>query len=233
MLGTGLRSSAISSGDFPRRGRRREHRPLPAPVRPAAQRRRSARRAVITAKPAGEAMHRARSQVRASERVYLSVPYAERQTRRSASARAGIRTPGAGTSPKARRSLPFERWRRKNDRPLLRVPEDPRQEFGEALRRAGLLIDGLPEMDGKLRRVRVDGDRRGAKSGAYAGFLDRPPGRLYREFQDRREGKLEGIRDRSAAHRPGSRAATSEKPRSGGRSGRIAPKPSTPRRSAC
>lgn len=65
----------------------------------------------------------------------------------------------------------------------MRVREDPYQEFGEALRRAGLLIDGLPDMDGKLRRVRVEGDRRGAKSGAYAGFLDGYPAGYIENFK--------------------------------------------------
>ena len=44
-------------------------------------------------------------------------------------------------------------------------------EFADALRRAGLNID-RPEMDGKLHRVAVEGDRGREKSGAYRGHLD-------------------------------------------------------------
>jgi putative DNA primase/helicase len=118
----------------------------------------------------------------ASERTYLSVPYAERQEAKRLGARwdrdARSWYIAAGTP-----LAPVERWRRPNIRLPLQIPEDPRHEFGEALRRAGLLIDGLPEMDGKLRRVRVDGDRRGAKSGAYAGFLDRYPAGYIENFK--------------------------------------------------
>jgi phage/plasmid primase-like uncharacterized protein len=138
--------------------------------------------AVMTAKPAGEGDHQPDPQARASKRVYLSVPYAERQQAKHLGARwdkdaRSWYIPG-GTS-----LAPFERWRRANDRPPTRIGEDPRREFGDALLRAGLLIDGLPEMDGRLRRVRVEGDRRGAKSGAYAGFLDGYPAGYIENFK--------------------------------------------------
>jgi putative DNA primase/helicase len=138
--------------------------------------------AVITVTAAGEGDHRPGPQARASERVYLSVPYAERQQVKHLGARWDKNARSwyiPGDTPLA----PFERWRRTNDRDPLRLGEDPRQEFGEALRRAGLLIEGPPEMDGKLRRVRVEGDRRGAKSGAYAGFLDGHPAGYIENFK--------------------------------------------------
>jgi hypothetical protein len=52
---------------------------------------------------------------------------------------------------------------------------DPRQEFAEALREAGLELGGLPEMDGRLYRVRAAGDGRGERSGWYVGHADGHP----------------------------------------------------------
>lgn len=48
-------------------------------------------------------------------------------------------------------------------------------DFADALRSAGLRIQGPPAMDGRLRRVDVEGDRNGRKSGAYIGHLDGIP----------------------------------------------------------
>nr|WP_304621616.1 MobF family relaxase [Roseomonas sp. KE0001] len=44
--------------------------------------------------------------------------------------------------------------------------------FVAELQRAGLKVSGTVEMDGTLRRVPVEGDRKGQKSGAYVGHLD-------------------------------------------------------------
>ncbi|KQN49967.1 hypothetical protein ASE93_23610 [Serratia sp. Leaf50] len=54
---------------------------------------------------------------------------------------------------------------------------DPREEFGQALQAAGLVLDGLPVMDGKVHRVATLEDKKGKKTGgAYKGFNDRRPG---------------------------------------------------------
>ena len=54
---------------------------------------------------------------------------------------------------------------------------DPREEFGQALQEAGLMLDGLPIMDGKVHRVATLEDKKGKKTGgAYKGFNDRRPG---------------------------------------------------------
>ena len=53
----------------------------------------------------------------------------------------------------------------------------PEQEFAQALREAGLIVEGLPIMNGQLQRVRVEGSRQNAKDGTYTGYLDgRPAG---------------------------------------------------------
>lgn len=57
------------------------------------------------------------------------------------------------------------------------------QEFKEALESNGLIIDGLPIMDGKLRRVAVLGDKGRQTSGAYIGYLDGRPAGFIQNFK--------------------------------------------------
>jgi phage/plasmid primase-like uncharacterized protein len=55
---------------------------------------------------------------------------------------------------------------------------EPRMEFGEALEKAGLVLPGVPVMNGVLQRVPVVEGKPGALDGAYVGHLDtgRPAG---------------------------------------------------------
>ena len=61
------------------------------------------------------------------------------------------------------------------------VPMDPREEFAQALRAAGLDLKGLPTMDGAIHRVPVTG-RPHDLDGAYQGFLDGHPAGWYQNF---------------------------------------------------
>jgi Antirestriction protein len=64
------------------------------------------------------------------------------------------------------------------------TPKSPEQQFAEALKEAGLQIEGLPIMDGKLHRVPVVGDKSNETSGAYAGHLTgRMPGGYIQNFK--------------------------------------------------
>lgn len=49
---------------------------------------------------------------------------------------------------------------------------DPQSEFFDELTRAGLVLDGLPVMDGKRHRVPVVEGKKGNQDGVYRGFLD-------------------------------------------------------------
>ncbi|WP_158601027.1 MobF family relaxase [Teichococcus wenyumeiae] len=49
---------------------------------------------------------------------------------------------------------------------------DAAADFAVALHRVGLRLSGPVTMDGTLRRVAVEGDRKGQKSGSYVGHLD-------------------------------------------------------------
>src|SRR5687768_13288959 len=74
--------------------------------------------------------------------------------------------------------------------------KDPALQFGKALADAGLILDGPPIMDGKLHRVPAAGDKRGEKSGAYAGHLEgKMPGGFIQNFKTGEvvKWKAEGI----------------------------------------
>jgi phage/plasmid primase-like uncharacterized protein/antirestriction protein ArdC len=114
-----------------------------------------------------------------ARRSYLAVPYAERQDAR----RLGARWDKAARCwyvPAGTDLTRFDRWRPVN---VAAMPGDPHREFAEALRLAGLLIDGLPIMDGALRRVPVIGDKKGERSGAYNGHLDARPAGFIQNFK--------------------------------------------------
>ena len=57
------------------------------------------------------------------------------------------------------------------------------EQFNNALRECGFLIDGLPVMDGKIKRVKVEGDRGSEKSGAYVGYTNGYPAGYIENFK--------------------------------------------------
>ncbi len=57
------------------------------------------------------------------------------------------------------------------------------REFGDALREAGLVLDGMPDMDDRLHRVPVEGDKGRERSGAYVGHLDGWPAGYVQNFR--------------------------------------------------
>jgi putative DNA primase/helicase len=111
----------------------------------------------------------------APERVNLQVPYREKELANHAGAdldpvaKIWYAPPGADLDA-------LTRWRVEPSRGVSdAIPADPRQEFADALRGGGLVLDGDPNMDGTMHRVRVEGDRGGQRSGAYVGHLDGHP----------------------------------------------------------
>ena len=111
------------------------------------------------------------------ERVYLAVPSIEHDQAEALGAQ-WDKAAQRWYAPSGSDLTAFEPWL---PNPLeLRPAErdhgrDPRQEFAEALREAGLELGGLPEMDGRLYRVRAAGDGRGERSGWYVGHADGHP----------------------------------------------------------
>lgn len=59
----------------------------------------------------------------------------------------------------------------------------PQEEFSRFLAEQGLIVDGQAVMDGKLQRVKVDGDKGSERSGAYTGFLDGHPAGFAENFR--------------------------------------------------
>lgn len=117
------------------------------------------------------------------ERTYLVVPYTERNDAKAAGARwdkaekawyvpAGVPLDG------------FSAWMPgKGQAVHVETPLDPVEQFAEALREAGLQVQGAPVMDGTMQRVTVAGDHGKERSGAYKGFLDGHPAGYIENFR--------------------------------------------------
>lgn len=95
----------------------------------------------------------------------LEVPFADKNDAKALGAR-WDNAARAWYVPAGVNLAPFEAWL-----PGKQKAADPVAEFGEALRRAGLDVPE-PQMDGKLHRVPVQGDKGRERSGAYVGHLD-------------------------------------------------------------
>lgn len=80
--------------------------------------------------------------------------------------------------PKGVDPTPFARWAGDPARASAPVELSPEQEFAQALKDHGLVLEGPPIMDGKWHEVPVQGDRK-KMSGSYRAFLDgRPAGTI-------------------------------------------------------
>ena len=82
---------------------------------------------------------------------------------------------------------PFAEWEHPRTAHALKSDRDPRQEFANFLEAEGLIINGLPIMDGHRYRVRVNGDGPGPESsgsGSYKGFLDDHPAGTATNFKN-------------------------------------------------
>jgi putative DNA primase/helicase len=113
---------------------------------------------------------------------YLKVPYQEKDQAR----RAGARWDAKAKSWYAPADIPLNlvaEWLPTTNSAEAVLTLTPREEFATALRGAGLLLEGLPEMDGTMRRVRVDGDSDAKKSGSYLGFLNGHPAGYINNFK--------------------------------------------------
>jgi phage/plasmid primase-like uncharacterized protein/antirestriction protein ArdC len=120
---------------------------------------------------------------RAEAAIHIAVPFAEKDEAKALGAR-WDREAQSWYIPTGAELTPFTRWQRLDlHRALRDEARDPREAFAEALREAGLIVDQGPEMDGRLHRVPVKGDKRGARSGAYVGYLDGRPAGFIQNFK--------------------------------------------------
>jgi antirestriction protein ArdC/phage/plasmid primase-like uncharacterized protein len=109
-------------------------------------------------------------------KTYLAVPFLEKD----AAKKLGAKWDGRKKSwyaPEGTEMAGLSQWLPKGKHQEAKPQMSPEQEFGQALREAGLILEGLPIMDGKLHRVPVEGGKLASKDGAYTGYLDgRPAG---------------------------------------------------------
>lgn len=113
-------------------------------------------------------------------RVFLAVPYSDRHIAKEAGAQWDKSAklwyaPSQGVLDRLQQYVP-------DNRPQI-TPHDPRIAFGDALRSAGLIIEGMPSMDGQRHRVPVQGGKAGATDGFYIGYLDGVPAGNIQNFK--------------------------------------------------
>jgi len=117
--------------------------------------------------------------------VWLAVPPDDREKMRAA----------AGTLETGRAAVAWDKeeklWYARPGCDLNRIQEwlpdrsvragggDPESEFLDVLTQAGLIIKGMPVMNGSRQRVATTEDKHGKKSGVYTGYLNRRPAGWY------------------------------------------------------
>lgn len=124
-----------------------------------------------------EALTEVKSENLNSDRLYLVVPYGERQAAKAAGARWDAAAKSWFADSKTDTS-PMSQWMQENV-PLQQGPSmSPVDEFAEALKSIGAVISGdHPLMDGVKHRITVEGEKfsKNAGSGFYVGHLDGHP----------------------------------------------------------
>ena len=112
----------------------------------------------------------------AKENTYLAVPYAQKNQAKKLGAK-WDRKAKSWFAPEGTDMSGLKQWLPTGKTQEATPQMSPEEEFGQALREAGLILDGLPLMDGEMHRVPVEGGKTTAKDGAYTGYLDgRPAG---------------------------------------------------------
>ena len=115
-------------------------------------------------------------QAPSTERTYIAVPYAEKDDAKQLGAK-WDRAEKSWFVPAGVDTEAFAQWMPAKGSVHIAVDADPVEQFAQALRDAGLKVNGAPKMDGELHRVPVEGDGLRERSGAYKGHLDgRPAG---------------------------------------------------------
>ncbi|MDL2226627.1 ssDNA-binding domain-containing protein [Deltaproteobacteria bacterium OttesenSCG-928-M10] len=123
--------------------------------------------------PAAAASETAREP--APEKTFLTVPYREKETAKKLGAK-WDRNAGLWYAPEGTDLTPLAKFiPEKTPAPAKEI--SPEAEFAQALEKAGLKIEGLPIIDGKIHRVPVIDGKPGNRDGAYCAYADgRPAG---------------------------------------------------------
>ena len=121
-------------------------------------------------------------------RVYINVPYSQKDEAKDLGAKWDTQEKSWFLKPGTDQA-PFKKWLVSSQETHLDMNkvttqfQDPQVEFANNLKDAGLKLEGLPQMDGKLHRVPVEGDKKGKTSGAYKGYLDGHPAGFIQNFK--------------------------------------------------
>jgi antirestriction protein ArdC len=110
----------------------------------------------------------------AQDRIYLAVPFGERQAAKEAGAFFDSAAK-AWFAPKGTDLTGLAPWMTENRQSMPQVERSPVEAFAEELQANGFTLKGAPVMDGQWHRSAVVGDSQGKQSGSYRGFLDGLP----------------------------------------------------------
>lgn len=128
-----------------------------------------------------------------AERLYLAVPYRERDAAKALGARWDRAAKSWYVEPARlteEQLAAMAQWRPDQVASEQAPPLDPRAEFREALLGAGFLLqDPHPIMDGTKQRVPVEGDTDGARGGYYKAYLDGHPAGTIKNYRTGQEVK--------------------------------------------
>lgn len=117
----------------------------------------------------------------ASGKVFLAVPFREKNLAKAAGAKWDAEAK-LWFAPEGSDLAKLKAWF-PDKAPSQAKTMDPLSEFAQALRDAGLDLKGqLPVMDGKIHRVPVFGGKPQARDGAYQGYLDGRPAGWYENY---------------------------------------------------
>lgn len=118
----------------------------------------------------------------ATEKTFLSVPYRDKNEAKSLGAR-WDKEAKSWYAPVGADLNKFEKFMPKPVAAAVDLAGTAQEQFGQALKDAGLQLDGDPVMDGKIHRVKADGDKGRERSGAYCGYLDGRPGGWFQNYK--------------------------------------------------
>ena len=122
-----------------------------------------------------------------SEDVYLTVPFKEKNQAKAL----GAKWDGQAKlwlAPAGLDLNPLIKWIPENV-PIPAKGMSPEEEFKQALKEAGLVLDSPPLLDGKIHRVAALGGKPGAKDGAYCAYGDGHPNGWFKNHKTGEQGK--------------------------------------------
>ncbi|ECR1870302.1 hypothetical protein F0N34_08865 [Campylobacter jejuni] len=117
------------------------------------------------------------------KRIYLYVPFKDKEKAKSLGAMWDDKEK-KWFAPKTLDKNIFSQWLYPHQNKEFSFDENEvLTAFKSALENQGLIIEGLPIMDGKIHRVKTTNDKGREMSGAYSGFLDEYPAGFIQNFK--------------------------------------------------